>query len=192
MSAPPDGPVPARVVLVGLMGSGKTTVARALSRRLGWPRLDNDDQVTARTGLTAHDLAGRDGLDRLHEVEGKVLREALAQPPPFVVTAAASTIDDGEHDDLLATRAFTVWLRGRPETLAARVRRDPDRPIVAEAADVTATLTAQQARRGPRLEAVADLVIDVDDRSPAEIADHVIAALADRDPRAGPRGEPPG
>jgi shikimate kinase len=180
------------VVLLGLMGSGKTTVARVLARRLGWPRLDNDEQVTARTGLRAHDLAGRDGLERLHEVEGKALREALAQPPPMVVTGAASIVDDDEHDDLLAARAFTVWLRAHPETMAERVRRDPDRPIVAEAADVEATLAGQLARRAPRLEAIADLVVDVDDRSPSEIADRVVAALAARAPQARPPREPPG
>jgi shikimate kinase len=174
------------------MGAGKTTVARALARRLGWPRLDNDEQIAARTGVTAQELARRDGLDRLHEEEAGALREALAQPAPFVVTAAASVVDDEEHDELLGARAFTVWLRARPETLAARVRRDPERPILADDhVDVAATLAAQAERRAPRLAAVSDLVVDVDDRSAAEIAERIATALADRPP-ADPRRDPPG
>ena len=179
MSAPAD-PAPARVVLLGLMGAGKTTVARVLSRRLGWPRLDNDEQVAARAGVPSVELAARDGLARLHEVEAGALREALAQAPPFVVTAAASVVDDGEHDELLAARAFTVWLRARPETLTARVGHNPERPILDGATDVRATLAAQAERRSPRLAAVADLVVDVDDRSPAEIAEQIAQALAAR------------
>jgi shikimate kinase len=187
-------PAPARVVLLGLMGSGKSTVARALSRRLGWPRLDNDEQVAARAGASAREVARRDGLDRLHEVEAGALREALAQPPPFVVTAAASVVDDDEHDALLATRAFTVWLRARPTTLAERVRRGPDRPILDDdRVDVRATLAAQEERRGPRLLALADLVVDVDDHSPGEITDRIVAALVTRQAAGpGPAAPPPG
>ena len=189
-------PAPARVVLLGLMGAGKTTVARAVAQALGWPRLDNDEQVTAATGATAREVARHDGLDRLHEVEADVLRDVLDRPPPVVATAAASVIDDPALAGWLADRATTVWLRARPETLAGRVLRDPDRPILAGAGRdaVTSELEAQLARRGPRLEQLADLVVDVDDRSPAQIADLVVAALAGRSPAApvvAPAGSDP-
>jgi shikimate kinase len=180
------GPAPARVVLLGLMGSGKSTVAGALHARLGWPVVDNDEQVQALAGVGARELARRDGLDRLHEVEASAVRDALARPAPLVVTAAASVIDDPGTGSLLAERAFAVWLRARPETLAARVRQDPARPILEHGADdILATLTEQMARRTGRLAGLADLVIDVDDRAPAEIADRIVAALV-----IGPDGEP--
>jgi shikimate kinase len=188
-----------RLVLLGLMGAGKSTIARELAGRLGWPWVDNDAQVEAATGSTARQLSGHEGLERLHEIEAQALRDALARPAPAIVTAAASVVDDPATGPLLAEHTVTVWLRARPETLAERVRHDPGRPLLAAGRDVAAddvattlaTLTAQMAARGDRFAALADVVVDVDGCSPGEVADAIVAALAQRSRTAAAAPEPP-
>ena len=68
------------VVLVGLMGAGKTTVGRRLAARLGWPWHDSDADIEAATGMTVRELRDRDGVDAMHDLEAAQLLQALAEP----------------------------------------------------------------------------------------------------------------
>ena len=81
------------VVLVGLMGSGKTTVATLVAQRLGWAIRDSDADLLAATGRSAREFAAADGIDRLHAWEIDHLLEALDGPDPTIIAAAASVID---------------------------------------------------------------------------------------------------
>jgi shikimate kinase len=170
-----------RIVFLGLMGAGKSTVGRLVAARLAAPFVDNDDQVRVRTGRRAREVEVTDGLAALHEVEAAALRDALELPTPVVITAAASAV--ASNAELLAARAFTVWLRARPETLAARTLRDPSRPILPAGSDAgaartaRATLATQDRTRSALYERVADLVVDVDDRTPEDAADVVLTTL---------------
>ena len=155
-----------RVVLVGTMGSGKTTVGRALAARLGWRYWDNDAELRARTGRTAADIAGTEGLERLHAVEAEVLAAGLAPAEPAVVAAPGSVAVhrpppfDGP----------VVWLRAAPATLAARVGSGAGRPDLG-------SLAALDAARRPGFAALATVVVDVDDLSVDRIVDTIIGRL---------------
>src|SRR5687767_9702466 len=108
------------IVVVGLMGSGKSTVGRALAEHLGLAFLDNDELLEARCGRTAAEVQDAGGRAELHRLEAEVLCEALARPQPCVVTAAASVVED---DAALARLEHhqVVWLRASDEVLIARV-----------------------------------------------------------------------
>ena len=82
------------ILLVGLMGAGKTTIGRELAGRLGRPFLDSDAQLAALGGRTAREIAAADGIERLHELEATALLAALDEPVPSVIAAAASVIED--------------------------------------------------------------------------------------------------
>lgn len=174
--------LPRHVVLVGLMGSGKTTVGAALAGALGRPHRDSDADLGRMTGRTAREIAGEDGIDRLHELELGVLLDALESETPSVISAAASVIDHpAGRAALRGPDIHVVWLRARPEVLARRAadgatgdaarrtRRGgsghrPDRGPAAGLA----------ARRDPLYAAVADRTIDVEGRT---IEQTVAAAL---------------
>src|SRR5262249_45956694 len=89
------------VVLVGLMGSGKSTVGHALARRLGRPFVDNDEALEARSGRSARAIADADGADALHRLEAQALVDALARPEPAVVAMAASVVEHPGTADAL-------------------------------------------------------------------------------------------
>ena len=92
-----------------------------------------------------------------------------------MIAVAAGVLDRPHLVERLGDQ-LVVWLRARPETLAARARSDPARPMVGDPAEYLRRLSR---RRRPVLEKLADIVIDVDDRSPEEITAAVMAALED-------------
>src|SRR5438046_697618 len=81
------------IVLVGLMGAGKTTVGRRLAGYLGWPWRDSDLDIEADTGSTVRELREGAGVDAMHALEAAQLLHALAETDPSVISAAASVVD---------------------------------------------------------------------------------------------------
>jgi shikimate kinase len=153
-----------------MMGSGKTTVARELSARLGWPVLDNDRQILAATGRDGPTIFREGGEEALHAAERKASLAALDHATPAIVTVAASVVDDPELRARLRGAGHVVWLRATPETLDRRIDEGAGRR--SDATD--ATWISRVARdREPHYAAVADQILDVDDQSVSEVADAI-------------------
>jgi shikimate kinase len=165
------------VVLVGLMGSGKSAVGQLVAAALGRLLIDVDDVIEARTGQTVGELWKRGGEAAYRPLERQIVVDALAQETPVVLAAPGGVIDD---DDLVARlgsdHLFVVFLRGQVATLAARVRADEqERPLVGD--DPASVLQHQAKGRNPRFEQLAALTLDLGDRSPNELAGLVLASL---------------
>jgi shikimate kinase len=166
-----------RIVLLGMMGAGKSTIGRELARATGWPVLDNDDLVRQLSGREPAAIAIEDGEDVLHDVEAEAFVAALDRPPPLIVTVAGAMVERADIRERLRGAGHVVWLRARPETLRARIGSGKGRRP--EAVD-PAWLAARSAEREPVFEAVADQVIDVDDAEPTEVAAVIVRALEER------------
>ncbi len=174
MSGPP-GLV--RLLLVGMMGSGKTTVGLALSARTGWPYVDNDAMVAELSGAATPDLQAQQGGDALHVLEAVVVDRILAMDPPLVAGIPGSAIVTDPLREHLRASGRVVWLRARIETLAARIGDGSSRPFFA-GQDVSATLTRLYEGREPLYAASAHQVVDVDGLEPEAIADLILGGLA--------------
>lgn len=142
-------------MLLGMMGAGKTTTGTALAERLGWTFQDSDAQIQARTGGTGADLAARDGVEALHELEARVLLDALDGADATVVAAAASIVDAPRCRAALRRCDLVVWLEAPVDVLARRTSRVTHRRPM-DAAATQATL----AERERRFAEVADLRLD--------------------------------
>lgn len=165
----------APILLVGMMGAGKSTVGGRLADRLGWTYVDNDLALHAATRRTAAELLDLEGPQRLHEAELDALRWALGRPEPAVIGVAGSVPLHAEAPDLLGA-GTVVWLRASETTLAARVRADSGvRPWLGR--DPATTLAELAAARTPAYGRVADVVIDVDALAPDEIVERILASL---------------
>jgi shikimate kinase len=165
------GPPPTHVVLVGMMGVGKTTTGAALAARLGWPLRDCDVDLEARTGSTGAELAAGAGLDRLHELEAGILLEALTVPAPLVVTAAGSVVGSERARSELAARAKVVWLDAPVGDLVVRMASGAHRRSLD--AESAAVLLAE---RRADLEALADLRLDAR-ATTDELVDRILSWL---------------
>jgi shikimate kinase len=163
-----------RVVLVGMMGSGKTSVGQILSERTGWPYLDNDALLEGASGRTARELAAAGG-DELRRAERQALMDALEVPPPAIIGAAAGVVLDPAITALLRG-SFVVWLRASPDTLVSRAAGGPHRPWLD--ADALSWLEEADEARTPGYRAVASLEIQTDQLSPRQVADAIEGALA--------------
>lgn len=169
-----------RIFLLGMMGAGKSTVGRALAAQLGRPFLDNDALVRAATGREPAEIDATDGEEALHGAETAAFRTAAERPDPIVAGVAGAVVEDPAERRRLAESGFVVWLRARPETLLRRIGSGAGRRR--EATDL-AWLASRAAAREPVYATVADLVVDVDDRTVEEVVERIVAALAE--PSAG-------
>jgi len=161
-----------RIILVGMMGAGKTTVGRLLSERLGWRYLDSDAQVAAETGSTVPALFAERGEAAFRAEESRVLAAALSGTEPVVVSAAGGVVLSETNRDLLVRSGTVVWLRADPRVLARRVGSGDGRPLL-EDRPAAALAELDEVRR-PLYASVAAVTVDVDDLSPRQVVDRVL------------------
>lgn len=161
-----------RLILVGMMGAGKTTTGRMLAGRLGWPYLDSDDEVMTATGRSVPELFAERGETAFRAEEERVLAEALSSRGPVVVSAAGGVVLSPANRALMAGSGTVVWLRADPGVLAGRVGDGAGRPLLDD--DPASALVDLDRVRRPLYQEVADVVVDVDRLDPGEVADVVL------------------
>jgi shikimate kinase len=166
-----------RVLLLGMMGSGKSSVGAALTERTGWPFVDNDALVERATGRTARELLAREGEDAMRAAESAALEAALGLPAPVVAATAAGTIlDPGDRRRLDEGGGLVVWLKAPAEVLAERAAGAAHRPWLDE--DPIGWFRTALAEREPLYRRVADLEVDTSRLTPSESAERILAALS--------------
>jgi shikimate kinase len=169
-----------RIILVGMMGAGKTTVGRLLADRLGWRHFDSDAQVIESTGRTVPELFAHHGEEVFRAEESRVLAEALSTVDPVVVSAAGGVVLSASNRELITRSGVVVWLRAHPGVLARRVGSGDGRPLLED--DPASRLAHLYEVRRPLYEAVATVAVDVDGLTAPQVVDHLLAdrALTDQ------------
>jgi shikimate kinase len=161
------------VVLVGMMGTGKTTVARILSERLGRPVLDTDAMIEQRTGRTVREIFAVEGEDAFRVLETQALLDALASPTPAIIAGAGGVVVREENRAALArSGARVIWLCADPATLVERVKSGVHRPLLDD--DPAGTLQRMFRDREALYREVADAIVLVDHRSAGEVVEAVL------------------
>ncbi|HSB86169.1 MAG TPA: shikimate kinase [Ilumatobacteraceae bacterium] len=161
------------VVLVGLMGSGKTTVARIVADRLNRKVIDSDAVIEAATGRTVREIFAEDGEAAFRTLETSALLDALASPVPAVIAAAGGVVLREENREALKrSNAKVVWLCASPALLAERVTSGGHRPLLDD--DPAGTLQRMHDDRETMYREVADAIVLVDHRSIGEVVEAVL------------------
>ena len=164
-----------RVALVGLPGSGKSSVARALARRLGWRLADTDSLVEQSAGRTVSEVFAAEGEDGFRTRELEALRTALAEEGPVVVACGGGLPSRPAARELLWRSTLVVWLDAGDAELLRRLGGAGDRPLLRD--DPPARLAELRRARG-RLYAAAPLRVDSADGDVEDVCDRVADAVA--------------
>jgi shikimate kinase len=180
------------IVLVGLMGAGKTKIGRRLAARLHLPFFDSDTEIEAAAGETIEEIFRNRGESAFRDGERRVIARLLGQPIHVLATGGGAFIDPATRTRI-ASRAVSVWLRADLDVLVARVARRSNRPLLQQC-DPRAVLAELIERRHP-IYAAADAIIDSGEGSPELTTTRVIAALAgsaraSRPPEPEPGSDP--
>jgi shikimate kinase len=163
------------LVLVGMMGSGKSTAARRVARRLGITHLDTDAEVQRAAGETIASIFTARGEAWFRAEEARVLRAALASDVAQVVSVGGGAVLDPDNRLALRSAGSVVWLRARPDTLARRLPGGGSRPLLTAGGEEPAVaLVRIDTERRPWYEEVATAVIDVDGLRPDEVVDRIV------------------
>jgi len=163
------------IVLVGLMGAGKTKIGRRLAARLNLPFFDSDEEIEAAAGETIEEIFANRGETVFRDGERRVIARLLQGPVQVLSTGGGAFMDPGTRR-IIAARGVSIWLRAELDVLFARVSRRSNRPLL-KTPDPRAVLAELIERRYP-VYAEADVTIDSGEGPPDTTASRVIAALA--------------
>jgi shikimate kinase len=164
------------LVLVGMMGSGKTTVGKRLAAKLSYEFVDTDDLVVARAGKAIRDVFAEDGEPEFRRLESLALHDALVRTD-VVVAAAGGTVLSAENRSLMTEHArCVVWLDADVGTLAKRTMGGVHRPLLDE--QPQERLMTMDAQRRSLYEAVANVRVDTAGKRIEVVVDEVVAALS--------------
>lgn len=173
------------VVLVGLMGAGKTTVGRRLAERLDLRFVDADTEIEAAAGMSIADIFETHGEAHFREGERRVIARLLDEPGQVLATGGGAFMDP-ETRALIADRAISVWLKADLDVLYHRVARRNTRPLL-RLDDPRKVLERLIAERYP-VYAEADVTIDVSDEPPESTTNRVLEAITAHLESSAPAG----
>lgn len=167
---------PKTIVLIGLMGAGKTSIGKRLAKRLDLPFFDSDHEVEVAAGCTIKEILGSFGEEAFMSGEYRVINRLLDQETHVLATGGGSFMTQKTRDRV-KEKAISVWLKADLGTLVARVSRRSDRPFLEEGnhQEILETLIQQ---RYPHFE-TADVIVDTFDEPTAATVERVIVALTD-------------
>jgi len=177
-ASPVPGKLKKTIVMVGMMGAGKTAVGRALAARLDVPFLDSDHEIEAAANMTIPEIFARDGEPFFRQKERQVIARLLEEERGVLSTGGGAFLAE-ENREVITAKGVSVWLKADLEVLWNRVHHRDTRPLL-RTADPHATLSGLYRDRVPYY-AKADLAVVSDGQAAIEtMVDRVLEALKAR------------
>ncbi|HEY7457798.1 MAG TPA: shikimate kinase [Xanthobacteraceae bacterium] len=165
------------IVLVGMPGSGKSSIGRRLAPRLGLPFVDADAEIEKAAGMPISEIFAKHGEPYFRDGEARVIARLLDDGPAVIATGGGALMNASTRA-LVRERAIAVWLKAEIPVLMRRVRRKTDRPLLKDK-DPEATLQQLLTEREP-IYAEADIVVTSREGPHEVVVDAIMAELTQR------------
>jgi len=162
------------IVMVGLMGAGKSAIGRRLATHLDMPFVDADTEIESAAGCSIEEIFERHGEEAFRDGERRVIARLLEGPPVVLATGGGAFMDETTRT-LVEAAGVSVWLRADLDTLVRRTAKRNNRPLLKND-DPTKTLKSLMAIRHPIYE-LSDITVESDDGPPEETVNRVCTAL---------------
>ena len=165
-----------KIFFIGFMGSGKTTISRALSRKCAMPWVDTDQEIVARSGREINDIFAQDGEEAFRETETKILLEIARESGDCIISCGGGIILKEENRRIMKAYGDVVYLCAKPQTIYERVRYSTSRPLLNGNMNVPYIAQLME-KRLAFYEDAATLTVHVDDREIYQIAGEIRSKL---------------
>lgn len=163
------------IVLIGLMGAGKTTIGRYLAGTLALEFIDSDRAIEEKAGITVPEIFERDGEELFRRAEVNTIKEILERGTPVVLATGGGAYMNEATRDIIKERAICIWLNAKLETLVERVEHNNNRPLL-QNIDKREKLKSLMDERYPVYQQ-ADIVVDTDSNSRTIITAKILEEL---------------
>ena len=164
--------------LIGFMGAGKSTIARALAKKCPSKRIEMDQLIEEHQGMAITDIFAAHGENYFRDLETELLR-SFSESTGYVVSCGGGSVLRDENAALMKENGCIVFLRATPETIYERVKDSTNRPILNGNMNVEYIRELMEKRR-PRYEAVADICVDTDGKDVENISEEILKAVENR------------
>lgn len=166
------------ILLIGFMGTGKTTVSRQLKRVTNMPEIDMDAYIVKKEGRPISEIFEKDGEEYFRKVETQCLIEIL-EKKGVIVSCGGGVVVKDENVSYMKDKGVIVLLTATPETVFDRVKDSNDRPILNGNMSVEYIATLMEKRR-ERYLSVADIIIETDNKEVEQIANEIISKVKEK------------
>lgn len=160
-----------KLVLIGFMGTGKSTVSRLLAGKLGWKRVDGDEEIERLEEKTISDIFAADGEAGFRVIETRVLETILTSGEYAVVATGGGAVLSEVNRKLMLNNGFVVALKASPEQIIARVKTDTERPLLQDDAAERVNLLLAQRKHAYDF---AHLTVDTTNMSAEEVVETIL------------------
>lgn len=159
------------IILIGFMGAGKTTVGAVLAKKLNQPLFDTDQLIEKQEGMSVSRIFELYGEGEFRRLETEMLKKNLSGD--WVLSVGGGLPLKEENRQLLKRAGTVVYLRVQPETVLKRLKGDRSRPLL-QGGDAREKIEFLLKQRSPVYEEGADIVVDVDDKTPEDIGQEIL------------------
>jgi shikimate kinase len=167
------------IVLIGMRGSGKTTVGKILAQKMGREFIEMDELVTRKMGLSIPEIVAKHGWGKFRELEEEITGQ-VAKLDNIINASGGGVVTREKNIIKLKKSGVLVWLQAGVDTLVSRTGEDTDRPPLAEGRTEQEDMEITFKERKPLYQQAADLTVNTENKTPEEVADLVINLLAVR------------
>lgn len=165
------------ILLIGFMGTGKSTVSSRLKKRLGMKEVDTDALIVKKEGMSISDIFARKGEEAFRNMETALLEELKSEKNLIVSCGGGMALRD-ENAAIMKAAGTVVWLTAEPETILERVKNDDSRPLLRGNKN-TAFIADLLEKRRSKYEAAADIAVATDYRRINDICDEIIQKIGE-------------